>query len=325
MSWREQPRFGQGAWECGPEEAQEYLNVPLLWPEEHALPEGMKIGTLTIRPEGEDAWSSARLVLAGGGRQLRLKQYHFDWWRPTDLAACLRRTLGFYRTGDTVAAWGRDYGGRAAACMAWGRTTVELHVDRGTFVELELRHLLAHLGPAVPDALPALAAPAFHEISYHARRGRGPRQLDELAAADWSDRLALVAGAAPSPILLPDPLPRGWRFDAASLWPTPPPEEAQWLLRDAQGMTLLYGRVRPTHDAQPLKLPAVYRPQEGWRVRQTMIRQRRTTLAYQHPDLGGWSAAWAEGGHRYQSFVRAGALPGMNAFRELIERLKRVS
>ncbi len=322
--WGEQPRFGARPWACEPDEAQRFLNVPLLWPQVEALPEGMSISALTVRPESEQSWSSARLVLAGGGRRLRLKQYFYDWWRPTELTVGLRRALGFYRAGEHVVAWGRDRRGRAAACMGWGRSTVELRIEQGTFVELELRHLLAHLRPALPDALPMLAAPAFHEISYHARRGHGPRQLDELAAADWTERLDFVAKqqTGHSPVLLPKPMPAGWRLDAAALWPAPPPHETQWLLRDAQGQSVLYARARPTADAQPLKLPATYRPEEGWRTRQTLLRRRRATLASQHPDLGGWSAAWAESGHRYQLFVRAGTLSGERAFRDLVERLE---
>lgn len=320
--WTEQPHFGEKAWECAPDEAQLCLTVPLLWPDEAALPEGTDVTKLTIRPEGPGRWSSARLVIGGGGRRLRLKQYHFDWWRPTELAAGLQRVLGFYRAGEAVVVWGRDARGRSAAKMAWGRTTVDLRIEQGTFVELELRHLLANLRPAAPDALATLAAPAFHELSYHVRRGHGPQHLDELAAADWTDAVNLAVSASPTPILLPDPMPRGWRWDAAAVWPTPPPSEAQWLLRDEQGATVFYARARPSSGPQPLKLPAHYRVQEGWRARQTMLRRRRVTLAMQHPDLGGWSAAWAEGGHRYQLFVRAGALPGEHAFLEMLERLR---
>lgn len=321
-AWGEQPRFNARPWACEPDEAQHHLNVPLLWPDEAALPEGLSLGKLTVRPEGERHWSSARLLLSGGGRRLRLKQFHFDWWCPTEISVGLRRLHGLYRAGQAVVAWGRDERGRMAATMGWGRGTVHLRIERGTFAEIELRHLLASLRPACPDLLPLLAAPAFHELSYHVRRGGGPHQLDELAAADWTDDRALIVGASAIPLLLPDPLPPGWRFDAASLWPTPPPQETQWLLRDAQGQTLLYARARPTQDQQPLKLPASYPPAEGWRARQSMIRRRRTTLAQQHPDLGGWSAAWAEQGQRYQLFVRAGALAGERAFRHLLESLR---
>ncbi|MBA3532479.1 MAG: hypothetical protein H0T73_11200 [Ardenticatenales bacterium] len=323
--WGEQPRFNAKPWPCEPEEAQRYLNVPLLWPVARGIPEGMSLGALTVRPEGEKAWSSAHLTLSGGGRRLRLKQFHFDWWRPSEITVGLQRTLGFYRAGDTVVAWGRDQRGRSAAGMAWGRSTVLLRIERGTFAEIELRQLLASLEPAVPTALPVLAVPAFHELSYHIRRGHGPRQLDEIAAADWTEEVRTIRAASPTPLLLPEPIPPGWRFDGGALWPAPPPLETQWLLRDEQGSTVLYARARPTQDPQPLKLPPHYQPTEGWRVRQSLLRRRRMTLAHQHPDLGGWSAAWAEGGYRYQLFVRAGALSGEKAFTRLIEGLKAAS
>jgi hypothetical protein len=321
LPWGEQPRFGARAWECEPSEAQQFLNVPLLLPDESELPEGLSLAGLSIRPEGPERWSSVRMILAGRGRRLRLKQYHFDWWRPTELAAGLRRTMGFYRVGEQVAAWGRDRRGRSAASMAWGRTTIEVSIEQGTFAEIELRHLLARMRPAVPPALQVLAASPFHKLSYHTRRGYGPYGIDELAAASWVGSLPAAAAIAPSPLLVPGAFPQGWHFDAAAVWPEPPPVETQWLLRDTGGMAVFYARARPSSSTQPLKLPAVYRIQEGWQARQVMLRRRRTTLALQHPDLGGWSAAWAENGHRYQIWVRAGSLPGARAFRDLLERL----
>lgn len=319
VPWGEQPRFDAKPWECPPEEAQRYLNFPLLWLEEQALPEGTSVTKLTVRPEGEERWSSARVTVAGRGRRLRLKQYHFDWWRPTEITGGLQRALGFYRAGQAVVAWGRDLRGRAAARMAWGRTMVDLRIERGTFIEIELRHLLASLHPAIPEALPLLTGSPFHRVSYHVRRGWGPSHLDELAAADWYDG---VPASPFSPLLLPAVMPLGWRLDAVATWSTPPPRETQWLLRDEWGGTVCYARARPTEDAQPLKLPALYRRQEGWHARQTLVRRRRATVAYQHPDLGGWSAAWAESGHRYQFFVRAGALGGERAFLELLQTLQ---
>ena len=322
LPWGEQPHFGEAPRPCEPDEAQRLLPVPLLAPESAALPEGTTLGRLSVRPEGAEKWASARWEISGGGRALRLKQFHFDWWRPTEISATLARTLGFYRAGDEVVAWGRDRRGRAAAAMLWGRTMLSLRIERGTFVEMELRALLASLAPAVPEALPTLVAPAFPTLSYHVRRGRGPAQLDELAAARWHGSRDELAAHCASPILLPKAMPEGWRFDAGAWWPAPPPSESQWLLRDARGAPMLYARARPTRDPQPLRLPAHYRVAEGWKVRQSLVRRRRTTVAVQHPDLGGWSAAWAEGSHRYQLFVRAGALPGLSAFLALLEGLE---
>ena len=117
-------------------------------------------------------------------------------------------------------------------------------------------------------------------------------------------------------------MPDGWRLDAVATWPTPPPNELQWLLRDETGQTRFYARARPSDDTQPIKLPATYRSQEGWRSRQTMIRRRRATLATQHGGSGGWSVAWAEEGHRYQLWLRAGALPSERAVRAFVESLQ---
>lgn len=318
LPWGTQPRFNDKAWEATAEEAQPFLNVPLLLPDDAALPEGMALKGITVRPEGEQQWSSVRVLYKGRGRALRFKQYHFDWWRPTDLTFPLQRTLGFYRAGKIVAAWGRDSKGKAVVCTAWGRTTLELKMEQGTFVESEVRDLLASLTPAVPEALPILQAPCFHRLSYHIRRGNGHKHIDELAKAEWHDALP---DNAPSPILLA-PKQSEWQLDCVARWGSPPPDESQWLLRDAAGSTVLYGRARPAKSEQPLKLPPTYRIQEGWRVRQTLLRGKRATVALQHPDVGGWSAAWQEEGHRFQIFVRAGALNGEHDFREMVEKLE---
>lgn len=315
LPWGTQPKFNDKAWEATAEDAQQYVNTPLLLPQNEALPEGMTLKSMTVRPEGNKEASSVKVVYKGKGRALHLKQYHFDWWRPTDITFPLQRTLGFYRAGTQVAAWGRDTRGKVVVCTSWGRTTIETRIEQGTFVESELREVLASLAPCVPEALPILTAPCFHELSYHIRRGSGHKHIDELAKAEWS---ATLTPTAPSPILLaPEPL--GWTLDCVARWAAPPPDETQWLLRDAIGTTVFYGRARPIKSEQPLKLPPTYRLQEGWRARQTLVRGRRTTIALQHPDLGGWSAAWQEEGHRFQIFVRAGALSGEHAFRELVE------
>lgn len=317
LPWGTQPRFNDKAWEATAEEAQPFLNVPLLLPDDAALPEGMTLKSITVRPEGEQQWSSVKVLYKGRGRTLRLKQYHFDWWRPTDLTFPLQRTLGFYRAGAIVAAWGRDARGKAVVCTAWGRTTIEIKIEQGTFVESELRDLLASLTPAVPSALPLLQQPCFHELSYHIRRGKGHKNIDELAKAEWHDT---VPDGMASPILLA-PKQAEWQLDCVARWGTPPPDETQWLLRDGLGTTVLYGRARPIKSEQPLKLPPTYRIQEGWKARQTLLRGKRATVALQHPDLGGWSAAWQEDGHRFQIFVRAGALSGEHGFREMVHGL----
>ncbi len=52
LPWGEQPCFGARAWACEPDEAQRFLNVPLLWPGAEALPERLSLSKLTVRPEG---------------------------------------------------------------------------------------------------------------------------------------------------------------------------------------------------------------------------------------------------------------------------------
>ena len=316
--WGQQPHFNAPAFATTPERAQHLLPCPLLVPRDDSLPEGLGLSELRVQPEGQTTHSAVTLTYAGAHRRLLLHQFFYDWWRPTDLTIGLSRALGHWRSGNQVVAWGRNHRGRYATVTGWGRTTVQLTVEEGSFVEWELRQLLGSLHPARPDLLPLLIEPAFHHLSCHVRRGHGPHGLDELAAAEWhtDPRTPL-----PCPVLLPDPMPEGWRLDAVARWPSPPPQETQWLLRDPLGQIVLYARARPSDDEQPLKLPATYRIQEGWQARQTMVRRRRTTLATQHQGSGGWSAAWAEEGHRYQLWLRAGTLPSERAGRAFVESL----
>lgn len=320
--WGEQPGFGEPPRPALPQQAQAQINFPLLLPDPSALPEGMSPGDLTVRPESDAAHSTVRMVLEGGGRRLRIKSYFFDWWRPTELTQPLARVHGFYRVEGGIVAWGRDGRGRYLSVLGRGRATIEVAILQGTFVELELRRLMGGFAAVVPSLAERFAGTPFPLLSYHIRRGRGPGGLDELAAASWTRTPEEIAARATSPLLVPPTGSRpGWTFDGGARWESPPPDECQWLYRDSQGAVVLYGRARPTADSQPLKLPATYRSQEGWRARQTMVRRRRATVAAQHPDLGGYSAAWAESGHRYQIFVRPGALPGMRSFLDLINHL----
>lgn len=322
------PRFGELPFECDPAGAQDFCAFAVVVPAE--LPRGTTITQATVRPEGPQQWSSLRLTIAGGGRRLRLKQFHFDWWRPTSTATNLQLVQGVYRAGPHVVFWGRDRRGRAAAAATLGRTQVELRIERGTFVELELIRLFASLRLARPEALALLAEAPFATVSYHIRAGHGPHGLDELAAACWLAEPAHLAARSTVPMLLPESLPAGWAFDGGALWPTPPPAQIQWLLK-ADGpfgpSTVVYVRARPLGDAQPYKLPPALPVQEGWRVRAEVVRGRRGWLGRQGgPRLGGWMAAWMESpfGASYQLFVRAGVLDEAGAFTTLLAALRPV-
>lgn len=319
------PRFGEPPFECDAAGAQAFCAFPVVVPAE--LPDGTAVTKVAVRPEGPQQGSGLHVTIAGGSRRLRLDQYHHDWWRPTSSTTNLRRVQGASRAGPHVVFWGRDERGRPAACATLGRTQVEVRIERGTFVELELARLYAGLHLARQDVLPSLQELPFHRLSYHVRAGRGPRGLDELAAARWVESLDTLAAASRVPVLLPAPLPTGWRFDSGATWPAPPPEQTQWLLCEDGpfGPTVVfYARARPLDDAQPLKLPPSLHAQEGWRARARLIRHRRGWVAQQSSALGGWTAAWSERalGAAYQVFVRAGVLPDMDAFVRLVESMR---
>lgn len=320
------PRFGEPPFECDPAEAQDFCAFAVVVPSE--LPQGTVMTQATVRPEGPEQWSSVRLTVAGGGRRLRLKQFHFDWWRPTSAATELRRVRSVTRAGPHVVFWGRDRRGRAAAAATLGRTQVEVRIEQGTFVELELVRLLAGLRLVQPERLPLLAAAPFPTVSYHVRVGHGPCGLDELAAARWLTDLAHLAARSPVPVLLPESLPPGWAFDGGALWPSPPPAQVQWLLSADSPFgpaTVVYARARPINDTQALKLPPTLPVEEGWRLRAEAVRGRRGWVGRQGgPLLGGWMVAWTEPrlGASYQLFVRAGVIQDARALSVFLAGLR---
>lgn len=317
------PHFGAPPFETTPEEAQRCCAFAVLAPTD--LPGGTALTGCQVTPEGPGRASRVEMSIAGGARRLRLVQYHHDWWRPTLSDANLARVRGVSRAGEHVVFWGRDGRGRAAASATLGRTQVELTIERGTFVELELSWLIAGLAVALPEAVAALAAVPFHVASFHARAGRGPGGIDELAAARWTSDPATLA--LPVPLLLA-PLPPGWQLDSAALWPAPPPAQAQWLLRAETPFgptTVLYARARPLNDAQPLRFPPTLSAASGWRVRAQRLRagRGRGWFGHQSSHLGGWMAAWEtpDLGAAYQLFIRAGTLPDGAAARALVAAL----
>lgn len=321
----EAPCFGVAAFEALPAEAQLLAAFVVLVPTE--LPAGSALTSCRITPEGPRRASRVEMTLAGGARRLHLTQYHHDWWRPTLSDSHLARVRGASRAGVHSVYWGRTGQGRAAACTTIGRTQVELTVERGTFVELELSRLIAGLSAALPEAVLLCGAVPFHVASFHIRSGQGPGGLDELAAARWSSNPAELMG--PVPMLL-GPLPTGWRFEGGAVWPAPPPAQVQWVL-SAETLfgpsTVVYARARPLADPQPLPLPPTLSLASGWRQRAQRLGRPgrgRGWFAAQHPELGGWMAAWEEPayGAAYQLFVRAAALPDRQAVLALVAGLR---
>jgi hypothetical protein len=351
----EAPHFGAPPFVCSPAEAQPFCSFVVLEPLE--LPAGVVLSACQVTPEGPGRASRVELTLAGAGRRLHLTQHHYDWWRPTSADSNLQRVQGAVRAGAHVLFWGRDARGRAAACATVGPTQVELTVERGTFVELELARLVARLGVALPAVVAACATTPFHRMSFHIRAGRGPDGIDELAAASWHSISAPLpalgprpqvgprrsqgrrppappplAGqpALPVPLLLPDLLPADWQLDSLAVWPSPPPSQLQWVLRTSTPFgpsIVLYARARPLNDKQPLPLPPALHAHSGWRLRPQRLGRTgpgRSWFGQQSSPLGGWLAVWEEIslGAAYQLFVRAAALPDAGAVLALVGSLR---
>ncbi|KOG26233.1 MULTISPECIES: hypothetical protein [Streptomyces] len=129
-----------------------------------------------VEAEGRTPWSDAnpagyRTEISGGGRRLRLKQFHYDWAFPAADHPCLWGSeTRPYEIGEGRVAWlGTDYLGHRAGSARMARTTVELSVLEGEFTDEELVALFAALRPAVPEAAERILATPFAELSYWAR------------------------------------------------------------------------------------------------------------------------------------------------------------
>lgn len=167
-----------------PAQAQRWCDFVVWRPT--SLPAGCDSVVGTLRREappgrtgdtaGRTPWSDAnpsayRTEISGGGRRLRLKQFLYDWDFPAADHPCLwggpTRPV---EIGDGRVVWlGIDYLRNRAASARMARTTVELSALEGEFGEDEIVALFAALRPAAPEAVPAVLATPFSELSYWAR------------------------------------------------------------------------------------------------------------------------------------------------------------
>ena len=198
-------------------EAQPYCNFVVMAP--GWLPEGCHLGSISVRTEG-DRWASVHFRLHGQARQLRIKQFHYDWWTLTESGTNLVGSGLPFAVRGTVGWHGTDYKGQPASCWGCLRTQVEVSVERGSFEPGEIEELCARMEPADAEAADLIARVPFARISHTVRRGEGPWGYDKIAGHRWTTDLIEAIAGCNMPALEPEYLPAGFAFDSAGWRPS---------------------------------------------------------------------------------------------------------
>jgi hypothetical protein len=166
-------------------EAQEWCNFAVLRPT--ALPPDLRVHVATLRPEappgrppgldmtgrfrhGRSNRASYRIELCGGGRALRVKQFHYDLGPPAfDHPSMWLRPARPFVCGERVGWLGEDFAGRPAASFGYARTMVEVAVTSGSFSDQEIATVVEGLRPARPDAAASILGTPMADLYYQRR------------------------------------------------------------------------------------------------------------------------------------------------------------
>lgn len=312
------------------------------------LPEGCRVEAVTARPEqppgrpddveaetvGQTPWSdgnpsSVRVVVAGDGRRVRLKQFCYDWAPPAASIAPLWHTPTPepFDCEDAVGWLGTDYKDNRGACVQRDRTQLELSVDEGQFDDSELRRLLTGLTPAAPDAAAVVRNVPFHQLSYWVRYQCRPPSVPHGVWDHSPDRpydesaprsLVSLGDATPASVLVPPS--DTYRFDSAVSFPEHDAVEAVFR-HPENGSDHLWLTVAPADSSLAPTLPPEPADQTA-ETRGTLERRGTTVhvgaLTEEH---GAWEALWADGDTHYGVWAGASQFLDGDAFRSLLDSL----
>jgi hypothetical protein len=202
--------------ECPIEEAQDWCNFVVLQPT--WLPDGCRLGGLSVRPETVQQPSSLVMTIAGDSRAFRVKQFYLDWWVPTSSDANLTAPGKPFTAAGIVGYEGRDYKGRQALCTHRYGALLEMAILNGRFSQEELLEFIEKLAPQQPEAVPEIASLPFSLVSYYARKGPGPGpwNYDLMTACRWTASSGIWRSEfRPAQVYYPRWLPSFFRFDSA--------------------------------------------------------------------------------------------------------------
>ncbi|QPV61529.1 hypothetical protein I7X12_12210 [Halosimplex litoreum] len=303
-------------------------------------PEGLDAADIGQTPHSEGNPSAVRTVVAGEGRELRIKQFCYDWAPPAASVAPLWGTEDPtpVDAGDAVGFLGTDYKDNRGACVQRRRTQVEVSVLAGAFDDDELAGLLDGLEPAVDSdsggrgATPIRQIP-FHRLSYWARYRCAAvgvphglwahgiaRPYDEsvpcspVALRDAEPRLLVPSGDGPG---------AAYALDSAVTFPEHDAVEAVYRHEGNESDHLWITAAAPESDLGPEVPPEpADQPAE---TRETVdLRGERVHYAALTEAAGAWEAVWTEGGVTYAVVAGASRYLDGAAFRRLVDGLEPV-
>ncbi|WP_436928449.1 hypothetical protein [Halosimplex halobium] len=307
-------------------------------------PDGLDAEDVGQTPYSEGNPSAVRTVVAGDGRELRVKQFLYDWAPPAASVAPLWGTEDPtpVEAGDAVGFLGTDYKGNRGACVQRARTQVEVSVLDGEFDDAELEGLLDGLEPAVdadPDAdadpadgeSPAVRQVPFHRLSYWARyrcEAVGvPHGLWAHGIArpyDESVPCSPVAlGDADPQLLVPgdDGVGAAYALDSAVTFPDSGAVEAVYRREDNGSDHLWITAAAPDSELGPDVPPEpADQPAE---TRETVeLRGESVHYAALTEASGAWEAVWTEDGVTYAVVAGASRYLDGDAVRRLVDGLE---
>jgi hypothetical protein len=327
-------------------DAQSHVNFVVFEPE--WLPEDCYVTDVTRRPEqppgrpnidaadigqtphSEGNPSSVRVVVSGEDRQLRLKQFLYDW------APCSASVAPLWRTpdpepfdcGDAVGWLGTDYKDNRGACVQRDRTQIEASVREGEFGDDELTSLFRGLTVASPEEARVVRDVPFHQLNYWVRyqvRPPGvPHGLWDYGVArpyDDSRPLSPVALCNDPPVAPLIPQSDQFVLDSALAFPGADAIECVfrnranasdhlWLTAAEEGSSLA-----PELPPEPSDQSAAVR--ESIDCRDTTVHHAALT-----EDRGAWEAFWAEDGTRYALWASSSQHLDGGTFQSLVDGLE---
>lgn len=335
--------------ETTPTDAQAAVNFVVF--EFDWLPEDCRVETVTRRPErppgrptdvsaedidqtphSEGNPSSVRIVVAGGDRRLRLKQFLYDWAPPSASIAPLWRTPEPtpFECGDAVGWLGTDYKNQRGACVQRDRTQIELSVSEGEFSDDELKRLLDGLRPADPEGARRIRRVPFHRLNYWARYKCRPPVVphglwDYAPEHPYEDSYALSPVALRTDPTVPALVSSGSsgdRFVLDSALAFPEADAMEVVFRNREnGSDHLW--MTATDESSPLAPSLPPEPSDQSAETREAIDLRGTTAHYAAltEKQGAWEAIWSENGVRYAVWAGASQYLDGEEFREVVDSL----
>ncbi len=316
------------------ESAQNEVNFEVFRPNQ--LPWDCAIIETTLRPEqppgrpegitveqlGQTPWSvanpcSLRTTIKGANRQLRIKQFLYDWAPPAASIAPLWDSARVRPSmcDGTVAWTGIDYRSAKGACVQLHRTQVEISVVEGEFSEEELQTVIQGMRAVSNTAADLVRAAPFHELNYWLRYKQPPYrvpyglwQYPHKRRYDCSQSLSygdLVTLKRPRVLL---PIFDEFALDSVALLEdqSAPHLEVEMVLRrkncehDSLYLVAMIGSSPHAISIPPKANERSCELLERRELRNTSIYLGALTKKY-----GAWEALWSERGHCYAIWTSA--------------------